>query len=258
MTTTEPAANQFRPQLVFDDPAAERRHLLDALSRAFWHFSALGFDEGIAGIITVRDPEHADTFWTNPIDIPFGHMSPGKLIRSHGPTGDTLEGEGVVNLAAFAIHAEIHAARPDTQAVIHLHTDYGRAYSSLGRLLEPLTQDHTAFFEDHVLFDEFTGIVFDRSEAKRIAATLGPRKGVILQNHGLVSVAESLEAAVWWFTAFDTCCHISLLAEAAGTPTLLDEEVARLTARQIGTHQVGYASARRLLARALPSPRPAD
>ncbi|MGA5824079.1 class II aldolase/adducin family protein [Kitasatospora sp. NPDC094028] len=183
----------------------------------------------------------------------FAHLKPERLIRVDGPTGNTLEGRGVVNLPAFAIHAEIHAARPDIRAAIHLHTTYGRAYSSLGKLLAPITQDHTAFFEDHTLFDDFTGIVFDRAEGKQIAAALGTCKGVILRNHGLVAVAETLDAAVWWFTVFDTCCHISLLAEAAGNPVRLSDDVARLTAQQIGSHQVGHASAQRLLARAAPS-----
>ncbi|SDJ03789.1 novobiocin biosynthesis protein NovR [Actinokineospora alba] len=248
--TIQPADNQFLPEASFDDPQEARAHLKSRLAAAFWHFAGKGFDEGIAGIITVRDPEHTNTFWTNPITVPFAHMTPDQLIRVDGPSGVTVEGEGVVNLPAFSIHAEIHAARPDTQAAIHLHTNYGRAYSSLGKLLEPITQDHTAFFEDHAIFDDFTGIVFDRVEGKQIAAALGECKGVILRNHGLVAVAETLDAAVWWFTIFDTCCYISLIAQAAGTPIRLDDEVARLTAAQIGSHQVGYASAQRLLARA--------
>ncbi|MDX3663754.1 class II aldolase/adducin family protein [Streptomyces sp. ID05-26A] len=252
MTKSAQAAdNQFLPEATFDNTAEERTYLKSRLCAAFWHFASLGFDEGIAGIITVRDPEDTGTFWTNPITVPFAHMTPDQLIRVDGATGLTVEGNGVVNLPAFSIHAEIHAARPDTQAAIHLHTTYGRAYSSLGKLLEPITQDHTAFYEDHAIFDDFTGIVFDRVEGKQIAAALGDAKGVILRNHGLVAVAETLDAAVWWFTIFDTCCHISLLAEAAGDPIALNDEVARLTAQQIGNHQVGYASAQRLLARAI-------
>ncbi|MGX7828839.1 class II aldolase/adducin family protein [Actinokineospora sp. 24-640] len=253
-TTPGPADDQFAPRPVFGSVDEERAYLKTRLTAAFWHFAAQGFDEGIAGIATAADPGHADTYWTNPISVPFAHMTPDRLIRVDGPTGGTVEGEGIVNLPAFAIHAEVHAARPDVKAVIHLHSTYGRAYSSLGRLLEPITQDHTAFFEDHALFEDFTGIVFDREEGKRIAAALGTGKGVILRNHGLVAVAETLEAAVWWFTIFDTCCHISLLAEAAGTPVRLPEDVARLTAGQIGNHDVGYASALRLLSRAVPGP----
>jgi novobiocin biosynthesis protein NovR len=248
-----PAVNQFPAQSIFKSFNEERAHLKSQLTAAFWHFASLGFDEGIAGIVTAADPEHTDTYWTNPITVPFAHMTPDQLIRVDGHTAQTIEGDGTVNLPAFSIHAEIHAARPDVGAAIHLHTTYGRAYSSLGRLLDPITQDHTAFFEDHALFEDFTGIVFDREEGKRIAAILGAGKGVILRNHGLVAVAQTLEAAVWWFTIFDTCCHISLLAEAAGDPIRLTENVARLTASQIGNHNVGYASALRLLARAAPA-----
>ena len=58
----------------------------------------------------------------------------------------------------------------------------------MGRLLDPLTQDACAFYEDHALFDGDTGLVLDTGEGDRIAATLGERKAIILRNHGLLTV----------------------------------------------------------------------
>jgi ribulose-5-phosphate 4-epimerase/fuculose-1-phosphate aldolase len=58
--------------------------------------------------------------------------------------GKILEGEGLLNQAAFAIHSRIHKARPDVVAAAHAHSLYGKAWSSLGRLLDPLTQDACA------------------------------------------------------------------------------------------------------------------
>ena len=73
-------------------------------------------------------------------------------------------------------------------AAAHAHSLYGKTWSSLGRLLDPLTQDACAFYEDHSLFDDYTGVVYDNSEGDRIAKALGPRKAVILQNHGILTV----------------------------------------------------------------------
>ena len=134
-----------------------------------------------------------------------------------------------MNTAAFAIHSAVHAARPDVIAAAHSHSLYGKAWSSLGRLLDPLTQDACAFYDDHALFDDFTGVVLDQSEGKRIAHALGDRKAVILRNHGLLTVGHSVDEAVWWFVTMERTCQAQLLAEAAGTPILIDDDVARLT-----------------------------
>jgi ribulose-5-phosphate 4-epimerase/fuculose-1-phosphate aldolase len=154
--------------------------------------------------------------------------------------GETVEGEGFVNRAAFAIHSRIHAARPDVVAAAHSHSMYGKAWSSLGRLLDPLTQDACAFYQDHAVFADFTGVVLDTSEGDRIAATLGSNKAVILRNHGLLTTGHSVEEAVWWFIAMDRSCQAQLLAEAAGRPVPIRHEDALVTRSQLGTPRAGW------------------
>jgi ribulose-5-phosphate 4-epimerase/fuculose-1-phosphate aldolase len=147
-----------------------------------------------------------------------------------------------VNRAAFAIHAAIHAARPDVVAAAHTHSTYGKAWSTLGRLLDPLTQDSCKFYQDHALFDDFTGVVLDTSEGDRIAQALGPHKAVILRSHGILTVGETVEAAAWWFISMDDAAHTQLLAEAAGTPVPIDPDTAALTAGQVARPRSGLLS----------------
>ena len=78
-----------------------------------------------------------------------------------------------VNTAAFAVHSSLHDARPDVNAAAHSHSMYGKTFSTFGRLLEPITQDSCAFFGNHVLFDDYTGVVLEGDEGKRIATALG-------------------------------------------------------------------------------------
>jgi ribulose-5-phosphate 4-epimerase/fuculose-1-phosphate aldolase len=127
-------------------------------------------------------------------------------------------------------------------AAAHCHSMHGKAWSSLGRLLDPITQDACAFYDDHVLFDDYTGVVLDTSEGKRIAHALGGNKAAILRNHGLLTVGETVDEAVWWFITMDRTCQAQLLAEAAGKPILIDEENARLTYTQVGSHLGGWFS----------------
>src|SRR5204863_5044086 len=156
--------------------------------------------------------------------------------------GEIVQGTWPVNQAAFCIHSAVHQARPDVVAAAHSHSIYGKSFSSLHRELEPLTQDACAFFEDHALFDDFTGVVLDVEEGKRIPAALGEHKAVILRNHGLLTVGHSVDAAVWSFITMERSCQAQLLAEAAGTPVLIDPDTARKTYGQVGSPAGCYLS----------------
>jgi ribulose-5-phosphate 4-epimerase/fuculose-1-phosphate aldolase len=224
---------------VFERVEDERLHRKQRLAAAFRLFARYGFDEGIAGHITVRDPEFPDHFWVNPFGMYFGQIRVSDLILVNSD-GDVIKGNQPVNQAAFAIHAPIHAHRPDIVAAAHSHSTYGKLWSTFGRLLDPLTQDACSFYEDHALFADYTGVVLDTSEGDRIAATLGDRKAVILQNHGLLTVGHSVDEAAWWFITMERSCQVQVMAEAAGKPILIKPEVAQLAQTQVGTPYSGW------------------
>jgi ribulose-5-phosphate 4-epimerase/fuculose-1-phosphate aldolase len=224
----------------FDTFADERRFRKQRLAAAFRLFGHFGFDEGLAGHITARDPEHLDHFWVNPLGRNFKQMRVNDLILVND-RGEVVQGTAHLNAAAFAIHSQIHAARPDVVAAAHAHSLHGKAWSSLRRRLDPLTQDACAFYGDHTVFSDYTGVVLDLEEGKRIAETLGDHKAVILSNHGLLTVGTtSVDEAAWWFITMERTCQAQLLAEAAGSPVLIDADQAGRTARQVGDHMAGY------------------
>jgi len=225
----------------FSSVEEERLHRKQRLAAAFRMFSKCGFDEGVAGHITARDPELTDHFWVNPFGMHFGQVRVSDLILVND-SGEVVEGGRPVNAAAFAIHSQVHKARPDVIAAAHAHSLYGKSWSSLGRLLDPITQDACAFYGDHALFDDYTGVVLDTEEGRRISGALGNRKAVILRNHGLLTVGESVDEAAWWFLTMERSCQAQLLAEAAGTPVLIDEAAAELTASQVGSRLAGWFS----------------
>ncbi len=238
--------NSYLP--TFGSVEEERQHRKERLAASFRLFGKFGFDEGVAGHITARDPELLDHFWVNPFGMSFSHIRVSDLILVNDK-GEVVQGDALVNGAAFAIHSQIHAARPDVIAAAHSHSVHGKSWSSLGRLLDPITQDVCAFYDDHVLFDDYTGVVLDLEEGKRIAHALGGAKAAILRNHGLLTVGHSVDEAVWWFITMERSCQAQLLAEAAGTPVLIDEEHARLTSGQVGSHVAGYFSFQPLFAK---------
>lgn len=227
------------PFLEFADKGEERLHLQQRLAAAFRLFGRFGFDEGVAGHITARDPERPDEFWVNPFGLNFKLITVADLIRVNH-RGEVVHGDWPVNQAAFAIHSQVHAARPDVTAAAHSHSVYGKAFSSLGRRLAPLTQDSCIFFEDHALFDDYTGVVNDPEEGKRLAHALAGHKAAILRNHGLLTVGQSVEEAVYWFVSMERTCQAELAARGAGEPVMIDDEVARATRGMVGSSMAGW------------------
>jgi ribulose-5-phosphate 4-epimerase/fuculose-1-phosphate aldolase len=226
----------------FDNVEDERRHRKQRLAAAFRLFGQFGFDEGVAGHITARDPERLDHFWVNPLGMSFKQIRVKDLILVNDK-GEVVDGNWPVNAAAFAIHSQVHAARPDVVAAAHAHSVHGKAWSTFRRLLDPLTQDACAFYGDHAVFDDYTGVVLDLEEGKRIAHALGDRKAVILANHGLLTVGQtSVDEAAWWFITMERTCQAQLLAESAGTPILIDADQAEKTAQQVGHPRSGWFS----------------
>src|SRR5215210_6703661 len=182
----------------FDSVEDERLHRKQRLAASLRMFSKCGFDEGVAGHITARDPELTDHFWVNPFGMHFGHIRVSDLMLVND-SGEVVEGDQPLNRAAFAIHGQVHAARPDVVSAAHAHSIYGKTWSTLGRPVDALTQDACSFYGDHAVFDDYTGVVLDIEEGKRIAHSLGGNKAVILRNHGLLTVGTTVDACVFWF-----------------------------------------------------------
>jgi ribulose-5-phosphate 4-epimerase/fuculose-1-phosphate aldolase len=235
-------ALEFRLPPTFDSLEDERLHRQQRLAGALRLFGRFGYGEGVAGHITCRDPELTDHFWVNPFGMSFRHICVSDLLLVNHQ-GEVVQGRRPVNRAAFVIHAAIHAARPDIVAAAHAHSPYGKAFSSLGRLLDPITQDACMFFEDHALCTAKGGrVAVDESDGRAIAASLGANKAVIHQNHGLITVGDTVDAAAWWFITMERTCQAQLVAEAAGTPHLIDADDARFTRDQTAFPLAGWFS----------------
>jgi ribulose-5-phosphate 4-epimerase/fuculose-1-phosphate aldolase len=227
-------------KLQFESADEARQHRKKMMVAAFRLFDKFGFNEGVAGHITARDPELIDHFWVNGFGVDFGSMKTSDLILCNHK-GEVVEGKYSVNRAAFAIHSQVHLARPEVVAAAHAHSIYGKAFSSLGKLLDPITQDSCAFYEDHGLYNDYGGVANDVEEGQRIAKAVGVYKAAILQNHGLITVGNTVEEAAWWFITMERSCQAQLLAEATGQPTKkIDRETAIKTRAEVGFSLAGF------------------
>lgn len=233
---------KFPEKPVFATHAEERRHRQQRLVAACRAFAVHGLDYGFAGHLTIRDPEHPELYWTNPMAVHFAQVRLGNLILADHK-GRVVQGSHAINRAGFVLHAAVHEAHPDILAMCHAHTVYGVAYAALGRPLPPVTQDACAFFEDHVVIsDEGGKVAVEEQAGHNFAAAFKGVKAAIHQNHGLITASRhSIEAAAFWFIALERCCQIQLMLEASGTkPPFVTPERARYSREHVGSDFIGW------------------
>ncbi|KAG7448614.1 arad-like aldolase/epimerase [Guyanagaster necrorhizus] len=223
----------------FDNPYEEREWIKEHMAAAFRYWGKIGFAEGVSGHITVRDPVLPDHYWMNPFAEHFSTMTKSMLCLV-GPDGYvTKHGAQLpINTAGFYIHSAIHKARPDVKAAAHCHSVNAKAWAAFGRPIETLTQDSCLFYDNHCVYENFGGIVLAQEEGENIAKAMGPKfKTCILQNHGLLTLGNTVDEAVYLFAALDRQCKVQLMAEAAAAnglkKTIISKEDAEFTARTI-------------------------
>ena len=258
-TQKESAGFHWPARPTFASLEEERESRKERLALAFRVFGMLGFDEGVAGHLTYRDPILKDHFWVNPFGVNFRLMTKSDLLLI-GPDGK-IKGGGkpdgqYYNAAAYAIHHAIHTARPDIDAACHSHSLHGKAFSTLGRNIEITTQDSCVFHNQCALYENFGGVVLGEDESGKIAETLGQHnKALILQNHGILTAGETIESAVMWFVMLERHCQVQLLADAAAgsrgqKPIVIDDAEAEFTHKMTGNEVAGHFFARPLFAQA--------
>lgn len=240
--TTESGADGFivRRPPVFATVFEERRHRLERLAGVCRIFGRAGFSEGLLGHVTVRDPEHPDRFWANPLGISFNRIRVSDLVQVDHD-GTLLEGEVPVNPVGVRLHAAVHRARPEVVAVCHAHSINGSAWSAFGRPVAPVTQDTCVFFEQQAVIGE-PRVALDGPSADDFAAAFGDKPVALQTGHGIFAAGLSVDEAAWRFISFDKACQVQLLIEAAGKPEPWPEPAARALALALGSADFAWLS----------------
>ena len=226
----------------FQSHEEHRHYLKQRLVAACRAFALSNLDYGFAGHLTVRDPEHPHLYWTNPMCVHFSRVKMSNLILADH-TGTVVQGNYAINRAGYVLHAAVHEAHPDIVAMCHAHTEYGTAFASLGRPLDPFSLDACAFYEDHVVIkDEAGQVAVETKAGMSVAPYFKGVRAAIHQNHGLLTVSRhSIEAAAFWFIALERCCKQQLMIEAAGhKPTLVPHDRAIYSREHVGSEYIGW------------------
>ncbi len=174
-------------------------------------FAAFGWGDLGDGHISARDPERTDCFWLLDTGVAFRDADVESLVLVK-PGGTVSGGNGNTNWPAYHIHYPILAARPDAVSVAHTHTPYGTPFSSSATMLDPITQEACIFYEDHALFDDEEVQVQSVECGERIARDLGRNRGMVLRNHGLLTVGPTVKQSVATFVMMERVAEAHLKA----------------------------------------------
>ena len=166
----------------------------------------------------------------NPYGLMFDEITASNIVKidHEGNVIDDITGLGV-NYAGFVIHGCVHEARPEINCVIHTHTRAGVAVSVQKHGLLPLSQ-HALRTYSMLTYHDYEGIALELDERSRMAADLGKTsKAMILRNHGLLTLGDSVSEAFELMYYLDTACQIQIDALAGGRIEvgLIDEKTAR-------------------------------
>ncbi|XP_008422667.1 alpha-adducin isoform X3 [Poecilia reticulata] len=209
--------------------------LLRCKLAAFYRLADLfGWSELIYNHLTVRVNSDQERFLIVPFGLLYSEVTASSLVKID------LQGEIVdrgstnlgVNQAGFMLHSAIYAARPDVKCIVHIHTAAGAAVSAMKCGLLPISPEALSLGE--VSYHDYHGILVDDEERGIIQKNLGPKsKVLILRNHGLVSVGETVEEAFYYIHNLVTACEIQVrtLASAGGPDNLVMLDPAKYKSR---------------------------
>jgi ribulose-5-phosphate 4-epimerase/fuculose-1-phosphate aldolase len=217
------------PSEIPRDDSFESVELRRKLAAAFRIIAHRQMDDGIAGHISVRVPGAPGEFWVNPLGMLFEEITADDLLRVNHQ-GQILSGRHrYYNRAGFCIHSAIHQKRPDVNAICHTHPPKGTAFSALGIPMKILDQTACAFHRDQAVFTKYTGVVTEPELAEELSDALGEMRVAILQNHGILTCASTIEQAVVDMLDMERTCELNLLAMKAGEIREIPDEVAEAT-----------------------------
>jgi len=224
-----------------------RAERLRDLALGYRLFAAQRWGDLGDGHISARDPARTDCFWLLRLNVSFHRASVSDMVLV-GPDGMVVEGDGDINIAAYNIHHPVHAARFDVVSVAHVHTAWGTPFSAEVRPIEPITQEACIFFENHAIFDDEEVQIQDPDGGQRIAASLGDNSAVILRNHGLITVADSVAEAVGLFVILERVAESHMKAREAKP---ISAEAARYAREDLTKGGAGAGAFRWLVSRHL-------
>ncbi|WNK00801.1 class II aldolase/adducin family protein [Thalassospiraceae bacterium LMO-JJ14] len=191
-----------------------------------------GWDDILFTHNSARIPGTDHHFLINPMGLKFEEITASSLIKIDCDGNKIMESPFGYIKAGFTIHSAIHMNREDAVCVMHTHTMEGMAVSAQKDGLLMLNQKSLCFY-NRLAYHDYEGIADDLEERDRLAADLGDLNSMMLWNHGLLTVGNSVANAFILHKRLNDACQLQLMAQAGGGELrIVPEDVCEKTALQ--------------------------
>ena len=198
---------------------------------------ANGWNMNIFNYVSLRVPEQPDYFFIKAHALLWDEVTASNLVKVN--LNEELDETSLVNRPGFVLHSAILRARPDVNAIVHIHEEACVAVSATKDGILPLTQD-AIFLYDQVAYHEYSGITEDAEERAAITNNLGDKTAMLMRNHGSVTVGRTTQEAYSWTQRLVKASQIQLQLMASGSELVIpSEEVCRHTVQQYLEHNRG-------------------
>ncbi|MGB3623794.1 class II aldolase/adducin family protein [Ketobacter sp. MCCC 1A13808] len=215
----------FRKNLKKDDFSALEWEQRVNLAACYRLVSQYGWDDLIFTHISARVPGPEHHFLINPYGMLFEEITASSLVKVDLEGKKVEQNEYDINPAGFTIHSAIHAGREDAQCVLHVHSVNGVAVSAQQKGVLPLSQQ-SIFVLSSLGYHDYEGVALRDEEKPRLVADLADNNFLMLRNHGLLTVADSIPDAFLFMYLFEATCMIQVRAQAGGGPLIpIDERI---------------------------------
>ena len=186
-----------------------------ALAACYRLTAMYGWQDLIFTHISARVPGPEHHFLINPYGMLFEEITASSLIKVDLLGQKVSESPFEINPAGFTIHSAVHASREDAKCVIHVHSVNGIAVSCQKAGVLPISQQ-SIFVLSSLAYHNYEGVALNEEEKPRLVSDLGDKSFLMLRNHGLLTVAESIVDAFLYMYFFESCCMIQVRAQAGG------------------------------------------
>jgi len=203
------------PPSVQDQVAPEEWRERLALAAAYRLVAHFHWDDLIFTHLSARVPGPDHHFLINPYGMTFDEVTASSLVKVDLAGRKVMDSPYEINPAGFTIHSAIHAAREDAKCVLHVHSVNGAAVSAQKEGLLPISQQ-SMFVLSSLAYHDYEGVALREDEKPRLVRDLGDKHHLMLRNHGLITVAETIPDAFLALYTFEAACMIQVRAQAGG------------------------------------------
>jgi len=222
--------------------SAEEWQLRVDLAAAYRLVAMFHWDDLVFTHISARVPGPEHHFLINPYGLMFEEITASSLIKVDAAGNKVDASPFPVNPAGFVIHSAVHQARHDIGCVLHTHTLNGIAVSAQKGGVLPISQQ-SIFVLSSLGYHDYEGVALRDDEKPRLVADLGRKTYLMLRNHGLLTVGETVADAFQAMYLFETVCNIQVRAQGGGELTQVHPEIIATARQQAAEATRGLGSA---------------